>query len=181
MRYQEGSFVKKLLLYIGLIMPLTKIQAEPAFDVIGIITRTSNKAAFQEGTIQKLWERFMTEQIFNKIPNKQDNAVIALYHDYEGDKDGEYSLLIGVRVTSIENIPSGMIAKHVIAEDRALFTTNQGPQTEVVIGEWQKIWNVEAQGELARSYTFDYELYDERSYDPANAIVEIHIGVKNQA
>lgn len=170
--------MKKFLLFVGLIMSLNNIHAEPAFDIIGIVTRTSNRAAFQEGTIQKLWERFIAEQIFNKIPNKQDNAVIALYHDYENNKDGEYSLLIGVRVTSIDNIPAGMVAKHVIGENRALFTTDQGPRTQAVVGEWQKIWKAEAQGELERSYLFDYELYDERSYDPSNAIAEIHIGVK---
>lgn len=170
--------MKKFFLSVGLIMSLNNINAEPGFDVIGIVTRTSNKAAFQEGAIQKLWERFISDQIFNKIPNKRDNAVIALYYDYENDKDGEYNLLIGVRVTSTENIPAGMIAKHVDAENRVLFTTDQGPRTQVVVGEWQKIWDAEIQGKLSRSYTFDYELYDERSYDPANAIAEIHIGAK---
>jgi predicted transcriptional regulator YdeE len=170
--------MKKLFLYLGCIISMNGIKAEPAFDVIGIVTYTSNKAAFQEGTIAKLWQRFFAEEIFNKIPNKCDNAVIALYHDYESDKNGGYSLLIGVRVNSTENVPAGMVAKHVIAEDRMLFTTKQGPLAQVVVGEWQNIWDMENQGELRRSYTCDYELYDERSYDPAHAVVEIHIGVK---
>jgi predicted transcriptional regulator YdeE len=159
-------------------MALSLLTAEPAFNVIGISIRTSNKEAFEQGTIGKLWERFMNEDIFNRIPNKSDNAVIALYHQYEDDKEGSYDLLIGARVGSIANVPAGMFAKQVPMEDRGIFTTIKGPRTPAVIAEWQNIWNLESQGKLLRSYLFDYELYDERSFDPANAIVEIHIGVK---
>jgi predicted transcriptional regulator YdeE len=43
---------------------------------------------------------------------------------------------------------------------------------------WAKIWSLEDQGELVRSYIADYELYDEQSMDPQNAVVEVHIGIK---
>ena len=48
----------------------------------------------------------------------------------------------------------------------------------IVFDTWQKIWDLEDQNKLDRSYSYDYELYDERSNDPVNAQVGVHIGIK---
>ena len=54
-----------------------------------------------------------------------------------------------------------------------------GKFPNVVIDTWQKIWQMSDE-ELGgtRSYIADFEIYDERSYDPANAVVDIYIGLK---
>ncbi len=51
---------------------------------------------------------------------------------------------------------------------------------KVVIDMWQKIWNMNtAMLEGERAYIADFEIYDERSSDLNNAIVDIYIGIKN--
>ena len=50
--------------------------------------------------------------------------------------------------------------------------------SEVVINAWQKIWNMSVSDFGGkRAYLADFELYDHRAGDPANAIVDIHIGI----
>jgi predicted transcriptional regulator YdeE len=154
-------------------------KTKDSFNVMGISVRTSNAIEFQEGGghIPKLWQQFFVDQILSKIPHKADNAVMALYFDYESDKNSDYNLLLGARVTHVDAIPSGMIVQEVPAQNFAVFTSDQGKFPDVAVNTWQKIWRLESQEKLARSYTVDYELYDERSQDPSNAQIEIHIGI----
>lgn len=159
-------------------MNVGHIQAEKAFDVIGISLRTTNKAAVAEGTIGSLWQQFFAQDIFARIPNKIDNAIIAVYYDFESDKSGAYSLLIGARVSSTEVIPAGLDMLHVPAQKRSVFVSQKGPQGVIVFDLWKQLWTLEESGQLNRSYTADYELYDERSLDPQHAQVAIHIGIQ---
>lgn len=170
--------MKKLLLG-GILMSIFTVKAQAGFNVIGITTRTTNKVEMQgNGLIGKLWQRFFMEQVLAKIPNKIDQAVVGVYYDFESDKNGEYTLLVGARVASLDDIPEGLVGLEVPAGKMAVFTTEKGPLTEVTVGTWMRIWDLEDQGKLDRTYIADYEIYDERSADPANAMVEIHIGIR---
>lgn len=152
------------------------VKTEPGFDVIGIAARTSNEAEMQgRGVIPQLWQQFFADQVLAKIPHKADPAILELYYDFASDKDGEYTVLIGVRVTSTNAVPTGMVSLHVPAGKTAIFITEKGPVPQVVVDTWQKIWTLEDQGKLKHTYTVDYEVYDERSQDTANAQVEIHV------
>jgi len=159
-------------------MNIGHIQAEKAFDVIGISLRTTTKAAVAEGTIDKLWEQFFVKDILTQIPHKIDNAIIAVYYDFESDKSGSYNVLIGARVSSLDTVPTGLTALHIPAQKRNVFISEKGPRGTIVFDLWKKIWALEDSGKLNHSYTADYEVYDERSLDPENAQVEIHIGVE---
>lgn len=152
--------------------------SEIAFNVVGISIRTTNKEAIEEKSIQKLWQRFFEEKVLSKINSKADNAIIALYYNYENDKNGAYDLLLGARVFDIAQIPEGLIAQEVPAAQRIVFKSDIGAQGNRVLKLWQKIWNMEHEGLLNRSYIFDYELYDESNKDPNIAQMEIHLGVK---
>lgn len=159
-------------------MHKNQISNETAFNIIGINIRTTNQAAFEQSSIQKLWKDFFTNDILSKIPNKIDDAIIALYYNYESDKDGAYSLLIGARVSSITKIPKGLTAQHVPAQKTNIFIAQQGSLSNIVLDLWKKIWTQEDDKSLERSYFFDYELYDERCQNPKKATMAIHIGIK---
>lgn len=157
-----------------------KVVEEAGFSVIGIAERTSNaKEMSGEGTIGKQWGRFMQENLLTQIPNKADSSIIAVITDYASDKDGEYTHLIGARVTSTADVPAGMVVKKVPAGKYAIFTSDKGPVAQVVVGTWQRIW---AQPKNApggiRAYKADYEVYDERAMDPQNAQMDVHVGIK---
>jgi len=157
-----------------------KIVEEAGFSVIGIAERTTNaKEMSGEGVIGKQWGRFMQENLLAQIPNKADSSIIAVITDYASDKDGEYTHLIGARVTSTADLPAGMVVKKVPAGKYAIFTSDKGPVAQVVVGTWQRIW---AQPKSApggiRAYKADYEVYDERAMDPQNATMDIHLGIR---
>ena len=43
---------------------------ESSFNVVGIVARTSNKEAIENGTIANLWAQFFTKNISSLINNK---------------------------------------------------------------------------------------------------------------
>lgn len=151
------------------------------FTVVGIEARTDNAREMAGGgIISKQWGRFMGENLLAQIPNRIDDAILAVYSDYESDKDGEYSFLIGARVKSTAaGVPVGMMARKVPAGRYAVFTSERGPVEKIVVETWQKIWSAtktELGGE--RAYSADFEVYDERARDPNNAQVDIYVAVQ---
>jgi predicted transcriptional regulator YdeE len=129
-----------------------------------------------KGVIGSLWQAFFAHNVMEQIPHKADNAILSLYYDYAGDKNGDYSVLIGVRVTHIDTLLSGLVAVKIPAGKAYKFVSQRGQSPQVVIDTWQKIWTLEDAGQLPRAYGVDYEQHDERSHDPANAQVDIIIG-----
>ena len=157
-----------------------KVVEEAGFSVIGIAEQTTNaKEMSGEGIIGKQWGRFVQGNLVAQIPNKADSSIIAVITDYASDKDGEYTHLIGARVTSTVDVPAGMVVKKVPAGKYAIFTSEKGPVAQVVVGTWKRIW---AQSKSApggnRAYKADYEVYDERAMDPQNAQMDVHVGIK---
>ena len=157
-----------------------KVVQQAAFTVVGIAVRTSNAAEMTaDGAIGKEWGRFMQEGVLGKIPNKADKNIVAVYTDYASDKDGEYTYLLGARVTSDSDVPAGMVAKKIPAGRYAVFTSEKGPAPKVVAEVWRRIW---AQPKSVpggdRAYKADFEIYDERAADPQNMQMDVYVGIK---
>ena len=150
-----------------------------SFTVIGIEARTSNaREATPDGIIGKQWQKFFSEGSSQKIPNKIEPNFYAVYSDYAGDHNSEYSFLIGAKVKEGTAPPEGMVAKQIRAGKYALVTTDKGPFPKVVPAAWIKIFSLEESGKLKRAYQTDFELYDQRAQDPQNGQADIYIGVK---
>ncbi|MBL7710839.1 MAG: effector binding domain-containing protein, partial [Chitinophagaceae bacterium] len=75
------------------------------FYVVGITTRTTNANGQSAKDIETLWGRFWGEEIQKQIPNKVSDDIYAVYTDYETDFTGPYTTLIGLAVSSLDNIP----------------------------------------------------------------------------
>jgi predicted transcriptional regulator YdeE len=157
-----------------------KVVNEPQFFVIGISARTTNaKEMTADGIIGKQWGRLMQEGLLARIPNKADQNIVAVYTDYASDHNGEYTYVLGARVTSDVDVPAGMVAKRVPAGPYAMFTTEKGAPQKVVPETWIRINSLPrtaAGGD--RQYRADFEIYDERARDPQNAQVDVYIGIK---
>jgi len=157
-----------------------KIVEQPEFMVAGIAARTSNaKEMTADGVIGKQWARLMHEDVLAKIPNKADASIVAVYTDYGSDKDGEYTYLLGARVTSQAGLPAGVIARKIPSGKFALFTTEKGPGPKVVPETWTHINSLPksvAGGD--RIYRADYEVYDERAKDPQNLQADIYVRIR---
>lgn len=154
---------------------------EDSFSIIGIEGRTNNALEMtKDGIIPKMWARFYTENVLSKIPAKSDQSILAFYTDYQSDKTGDYTFVIGAKVKSTDQIPDGMIAKVIPSARYEVFTTDKGPVGSVVIQAWQLIWGLEDRGQLEgrRAYKADFEVYDQRAQDPQSSQVDIYIGLK---
>src|SRR5438552_16750593 len=69
------------------------------FTVIGIAARTDNaRESTPNGVIPKQWQRLFSEGVPQKIPNKIGPELYAVYTDYSGDHNGEYTYVIGASV-----------------------------------------------------------------------------------
>jgi predicted transcriptional regulator YdeE len=157
-----------------------RVVQQSGFTVIGIAVRTTNaKEMTADGLIGKQWGRLFQEGILDKIPNKADQSTIAVYTDYASDKNGEYTFLLGAKVTSDANIPAGLVAKKIPAGKFAVFTTEKGPGPKVVPEAWIKI-NSLPQSAIGgdRLYRADFEIYDQRATDPQNLQADIYVGIK---
>src|SRR5579864_8702463 len=157
-----------------------KVVEQPGFTVIGIAARTSNaKEMTADGVIGKQWGRLMQEGVFTKIPNKADQSIVAVYTDYVSDHNGEYTYLLGARVTSDADVPAGMVATKIRGGRFAVFTSEKGPAPQVVPETWMKINSLPKSATGGdRKYQADYEIYDQRARDPQNLVVDVYVGIK---
>jgi predicted transcriptional regulator YdeE len=157
-----------------------RVVQQEGFTVVGIAARTNNaKEMTPEGVIGKQWARFLQEGLLEKIPNRADGNIVAVITDYASDKDGDYTQLIGARVTNADNIPAGMVVKKVPAGRYAVFTSEKGPVAQVVVGTWQRIWATPKTAPGGdRAYKTDFEIYDERARDPQAAVMDVYVGIK---
>jgi predicted transcriptional regulator YdeE len=158
-----------------------RVVEHPEFSVVGIQVRTSNaKEVTGGGAIPKQWERFFKEGIADKIPNKVDSTVYAVYTNYASDYNGEYDFIIGMKVSSVSDIPPGMVTKKVPKGRYAIVTSAKGPVAQVVPQAWQRVYSLDDNKQLggARAYKADFELYDQRSQNPQDSQVDLYLGLK---
>jgi len=142
--------------------------------IIGISVRTSNDGRAIED-LGKLWNQFFQENIISKIPNQINQNIYSIYTDYESDYKGEYTTIIGLEVSTLDEIPDGMVGREFEQQTFKKYIA-KGELHQAVGETWMKIWKDDEN--LNRTYLYDYELYTEKAQNPADAEVEIYIGVE---
>ena len=147
-------------------------QKEP-FYIVGISVRTTNENQQAAKDIPALWQRFMSENIAEQIPNKLSNEVYAVYTDYESDYTKPYTTIIGCKVNEIGTISEGLVVKKIEAPKYKKYVAKGDLANNIVYNKWLEIWDEE----INRAYTSDYEIYGAKASDSTNAEVEIFIGV----
>jgi predicted transcriptional regulator YdeE len=122
--------------------------------------RTNNfkdKAIMQK--ITDLWK-----EATSVLP--EDEVIYGLYHDYESDYKGDYTLSVAMESNDNEstiNIP--------IASKYETFEVDTSDENGI-LNTWKQIWELEEKGNLSRAYSFDFEKYY------PNGQIEIHIATK---
>lgn len=144
------------------------------FKIIGIAVRTTNVNGQAATDLGKLWGQFISDTI-SKIPNTISEEIIAMYTDYENDYQGEYTAIIGKKVSSLDEIPNGMIGRELPATKFQKFIA-KGEMPNAVMLTWKAIWEQDAT--LHRAYQYDFEVYGEKSQNGDQSEVEIFISVK---
>lgn len=162
---------------------MKKIQThQTEKKIVGIKVRTNNQleANHLEGKIFPIVKRYFHQNVAASIPNRlHPGTTFCIYTDYESDHQGDYTYFIGEEVNSFEGVPMGLEAITIPAQKYAKFTNGPGSMPDVVRKPWQQIWQM-TPAELGgdRSYIADFEVYDERSRDHQNIVLDIYIGIQ---
>lgn len=144
------------------------------FNVIGISIRTTNEDGQSGKDIPALWNKFMTEEIQSKIPNKVSGDIFCIYTDYEKDHTKPYTTILGCKVESLDNIPEDMVGKTIESADYEELIAKGNLLDGIVYNKWLEIWN----SDLNRSFTADFEVYGSKTQNPENAEVDIYIALQ---
>jgi predicted transcriptional regulator YdeE len=150
------------------------LENEKKKCVIGMAIRTSNENFHKEAPI--LWERFHKAASSAKIANRLNDAILAVYSEYDGDYTLPFTYLIGYEVENLHAIAEGMKGIEVSEASYAVFTAS-GPFPESMAKAWNRIWNAD----LKRLYTVDFEIYtsDFNPFNPQHhPEVKIYIAVE---
>ncbi|WP_156291881.1 GyrI-like domain-containing protein [Oceanobacillus salinisoli] len=102
----------------------------------------------------------------SKHLTKNENITYGVYHNYESDYKGDYSLSIGM-----EDNNSNSFLEIPKNEKYLIFNVNTSEE-QGIFNAWRKIWDQEEAGTLERAYSMDFE-----KYYPTGEI-EIYIAVK---
>ncbi len=149
-------------------------QTIEKFHLIGVAIKTENKPGKDEQDLPALWGKFMSEGILQNIPNKIDDTIYCMYTDYEGDYTKPYTTIIGCRVSSLEQIPEGMMGKMVETASYVKYTAKGNIMQGAVQGVWQEIWS----SDLERAYAADFDVYGDKAKNLEDGEVDIFVSVK---
>ena len=144
------------------------------FHVIGILARTTNENQQAATDIEALWTKFWGEEIAKQVPNTVNTDIYALYTDYETDYTGAYTVILGLPVSSLDDIPQGFVGITVEKDAYQKFVS-KGKMPEAVIDTWREIWSNET---LNRAYHIDFTVHGKKYYDGDKAEVETFISVE---
>ena len=145
--------------------------------IIGISTETTNQNGQASADLGQLWGKFFAENIIGKIPNKISNEIYSIYTDYESDYTGKYTTIIGLKVSSLDEIPNGLIGRE-FENQNFIKITAKGEMPNAIAETWKEIWAKDK--ELNRTYTYDFEVYGEKSQNGENTEVEVYLSIKDQ-
>ena len=153
-------------------IPFT-VKKGPALTIVGISRRTSNADGRSITDIPATWTAFLQQNAAAKIKNRSlPPTMYAVYADYKSDWKDDYSYMIGCGVTRAGTIPEGMEVRKIPAQTYAIFNA-KGQMPDEVLAVWSQVWL----SELPRTYTYDFEVYDQRFTRPKAKEVDICIAV----
>jgi predicted transcriptional regulator YdeE len=159
------------------------IELLAPIQLVGITARTNNAAEMNPttGKIGPTLQRYFQNNLAEKIKaRKKPGTTYCVYTDYESDCNGDYTYFVGEAVSHLDEVDPNLETKLIPAQRTIKFTTGPGPMPTVCIELWQKIWTMtDADLGGTRAYVADFEVYDERSHDPQNTVLDIYIGILN--
>ncbi|MEC1548786.1 GyrI-like domain-containing protein [Bacillus rugosus] len=143
----------------------------------GLSQRTSNALEMtEERRIPALWDQFWKQDRSVLFSQAKDQSIIALYSNYEQETKGFYTFSVGTfqeDSTLLESYESIDLP----ASAYAVFTSRIGPIEEIVLETWKEIWTWDKRH--LRTYTGDFEIYDQSAAVPQRAQVNIYVAIKS--
>lgn len=108
------------------------------------------------------WKKWFTENMADRIIEKEYPSVHAVYYNYQHPLDSdknEYDMLIGyITKTGTIQTDTSMTTIQIPAQDYRYTTINDISPSHI-LATWQKI-NATPASELARTYGYDLDMYN---------------------
>jgi len=142
------------------------------FHIIGISVRTTNVSNKALKDIGELFGNFVSQNMMGKIPEKITEDIYCVYTDYESDYNGPYTAIVGCKVNSLDDIPTGFIGKTIPGAKYQVYKST-GKLSISLTRTWEEIWNTD----IDRRYSADFDIYGEKAKDYENAEVETYVSI----
>ncbi|OUL06361.1 GyrI-like domain-containing protein [Bacillus spizizenii] len=144
----------------------------------GLSQRTSNALEMtEERRIPALWDQFWKKDMSVLFSQATDQSIISLYSNYEQETKGFYTFSIGTFQADSRTLPEPYENIDLPASAYAVFTSKIGPIEEVVYETWKEIWTWDKRH--LRTFTGDFEMYDQSATVPQRAQVNIYVAIKH--
>jgi len=101
--------------------------------IVGISVRTTNQNGQAMQDIGNLWQRFFSEQLLAKIPNKVSDAIYSIYTDYQKDYTEPYTCIVGAMWQHIWDNDATLNRTYIYDYERYTEKSQQGDTSEVDI------------------------------------------------
>jgi len=152
---------------------MENIRIKP-FNLVGIAIRTTNENNQAAKEIAELWQRFIGENILDRIENKVDDTIYSIYTDYEGNHTKPYTVMLGCKVNNLNEVPEGLEVKS-FEGGNYIKSSAKGDLTKgLIVNHWSRIWEMD----LNRAYTADFEVFGKKAQNPADAEVDFYVAIK---
>lgn len=150
-----------------------------AKKIVGIKTATSkaNESHADTAKIPALWQTFFSEDIEQQIPQALEHGTIfGVYTGYDADHRGNYHVIVGHEVVTMDNIPDNLEIIDIPA-GRYLVFSQRGEVPAIIYSMWEYIWNYFSnEGQHQRLFSTDFELY----HKDDTSRVDIYIAIKSE-
>lgn len=155
----------------------------PEINLITITVRTNNASEVggaSDAKIGPLIQKYSNDALPNRIPGrKKPGLTYCGFTEYESDFTGNYTYFIGEEVEPLSEVPEGFARIIVPEQTYAKFAIGPGNMPEVCVNSWRQIWQMTPMHLGGRrSYCTDFELYDYGTYNPKEAVFDIHVGIE---
>jgi predicted transcriptional regulator YdeE len=138
------------------------IVHQESFTVWGREARTSNAREMAGlGVISQLWSTV----------GPDSGPLVAVYSEYESDKDGEYTFTLGSKADGEHRAGADCVSRTVEPDDYLCLKADGTVTPQMVVALWQQVWSLEKEGSLVRAYRTDFETY-------TTGGMELYVGVK---
>lgn len=167
--------------YLGGIQMEFRIETKPAFHVAGYEMKTTSKEGKNQKDIPLFWDRYLQQNFSEKIQNRtytNECVELGMCTDFHLET-GDFTYIIGMEVTSFENLSSELAQRTFPEATYAVFTTPKVPHKDMVASiqqTWHTIfteWFPHSGYEHAG--VVEFERYDERCHEDKSELAQIEI------
>jgi predicted transcriptional regulator YdeE len=143
------------------------------FFLEGISVRTTNQNGQSAKTLASFGAGLWTTMCCCRLKTGSRMRFTVYTRIMKAIIHGFYTTVLGCKVSSLDNIPEGLISLIVPAADYVKYVA-KGRLPDCVAETWQQVWS----SDLDRKYIADFDVWGAKAQNPEDAEVEIYVGVK---